>query len=630
MLLVGDHDPGVGLGIGPQVDLPGLVRAQVPVDTVEARLPRQVLESGDLLALPGQDLQGQIRLLVELGREVVVERRPVLRVLSRRRHVGHGHALGDGAEAPRLPGRQEDRVVAGQPFPHLSQRRQIVQDPVPAAVGGDDEVAEALLDREPVDGGVGKVRAQLVPRVPVVEGDPDGVFGTDVQEAGASGILPDDVGVAEGGPGDVPVDPLPARPVVPGPEDIRVGVAELVAIDRQVGGPGLVTGGLDVGDRSPGRDTLRQHGGPVGPGRPPVPGELDLAVVGADPDLSLCQGREGQGEDRRPHRRARVVEGQPAGTTHELGIGGGQVGAHDLPALTAARGAVDDVGADVDLLVIVRRDRDGERPLEAVFHVLGAADLQGLGPDRDVPAVARREVVAVQETVVAARPDDVLFHGVGDREARLAPADLVPGPHRDLAAGPGVRRTAEGGTVLAIPVHPVGDPVVEVHVVHLGDRELGPIPGLAAVDRDRHAPVVADDHPLGILRVDPHVVVIPAGLGLRRDVGDSGVQGDALARAQEVQLVGVGRRGEHAGVVEGAADEVEVGADVGPGGTPVVGAPQHAGEGIGGRELGVRARLDQGVDTLGIVGGEGEADLAPGGVRESLSLEALPGRAAVE
>ena len=47
-------------------------------------------------------------------------------------------------------------------------------------------------------------------------------------------------------------------------------------------------------------------------------------------------------------------------------------------------------------------------------------------------------------------------------------------------------------------------------MVELRDRQGGTIPGLAPVPGQADTTIVADDHSLGVLLIDPHVVVVPA------------------------------------------------------------------------------------------------------------------------
>jgi len=167
-------------------------------------------------------------------------------------------------------------------------------------------------------------------------------------------------------------------------------------------------------------------------------------------------------------------------------------------------------------------------------------------------------------------------------------------------------------------------------VVHLRDRQLGPVPGAPAISRDADAAVVADDPPVGVQRIDPDVVVIPAGLiGAFGGDGAAAIERNGLAGSGEGEFVrAVGGR-RHSRVVERPGDQVQVAADQSPRVAPVVRAPEDAGEGIGGSEVAVRTRLDQGIDAIRIVRRHGEPDLAERRPGQTGAFERRPGGAAV-
>src|SRR5262249_37707249 len=87
---------------------------------------------------------------------------------------------------------------------------------------------------------------------------------------------------------------------------------------------------------------------------------------------------------------------------------------------------MDDLAADVDALVIERRDRDRERPIPAVLHVLGTPPVARLGPHPHVARVTGRHVVDLEPAVIATRPHRAIVDGVGKGEATLAAADVTP------------------------------------------------------------------------------------------------------------------------------------------------------------------------------------------------------------
>jgi hypothetical protein len=115
--------------------------------------------------------------------EVVIHDRAI-------RHIGRmGHFDGEGlipvavdASANRLLGREEihgrgaDGLGVGG---DLAQRRDVVENPEAAAVGGDDQVVLVVIgvDVETADGSAGQVLAQRLPVIAVVEADVDGGLG---------------------------------------------------------------------------------------------------------------------------------------------------------------------------------------------------------------------------------------------------------------------------------------------------------------------------------------------------------------------------------------------------------------------------------------------------------------------
>src|SRR6185437_14539465 len=62
------------------------------------------------------------------------------------------------------------------------ERRNVVQDPEAAAIGGDVEVVPGGLDGEPVDGHVRQIHLQRLPLVAVVERHIDAALGAQEQQ----------------------------------------------------------------------------------------------------------------------------------------------------------------------------------------------------------------------------------------------------------------------------------------------------------------------------------------------------------------------------------------------------------------------------------------------------------------
>src|SRR5262249_22042869 len=110
-----------------------------------------------------------------------------------------------------------------------------------------------------------------------------------------------------------------------------------------------------------------------------------------------------------------------------------------------------------------------------------------------------------------AGPDDVVVDWIGNGEAALAPGDRIPhGPRNDAAHQAAVARPGERRPVLAVAVHVVRNLVVDVRVIHLGDRELDAPPAPTPVDGDIEGAVVPLRDPTRVRRIDPYRVIVAA------------------------------------------------------------------------------------------------------------------------
>ncbi len=421
-------------------------------------------------------------------------------------------------------------------------------------------------------------------------------------------IFPHDMHEAVRGERDAVRDAFPSCAEVTGPVDVRIEIGELVQIHGKVGGRGVVSGRLDVGDRAPGWE-VRDVPGEVLPVSAAVPGQVHLSVVAPCPDQPALERGLGDREQGGPVVGHQVVDGHAAGTLLVRLVVGGEVRRDHLPGVAPVRGTVDVLAADVHGVVIVRRDVDRERPVPAKPEVRRRPPVGGLGPHAHRAHLPGAMVVPLQAPVVATRPHDVAVGRIGDAEAALAAPHAMPEPQRDRPCA-AVRRSTVGPPVLAISVDVVRDLVVRPDVVHLGDRQHHPLECAAPVHGNREAAVVGDHDSLVVGRVDPHIVrVATAPRGVLHEAAPS-VHRHREAHGGEVDPVLVLGVHPEAGVGEPAADARQPlpavpavlrtpDAAVGPAAVQPPGVDLHVPEG-GEEDAGV-ARIHREVDAAGVL-----------------------------
>ena len=371
---------------------------------------------------------------------------------------------------------------------------------------------------------------------------------------------------------------------------------------------------------------------------------MQEAVVGTGPDEPRLDGRLADAEHHARVLDADVVAGEAAGEAHAAPVVEAEVGADDLPGLAPVLRAVHVLAADVDRVVIVRGDENRGIPDEAVAHAVRRAPAL-LGPHLDGPVLAPVLLVAHHDAADHARPgrrgpDDVGVDRIGGGESALAAAHVVPHAPRNPGDAPlphdaAVAGAPVGGLVLLVAEDVVGDLGIHRHVVHLRVGEALAEPGLAPVDRDGKPLVVRDDHAVAVPGVDPHVVMVAARSVLARDHVDRAraVGRDREGGSQEVRLVLVIGRNDHARVVVRAAHGVAVAGDEGPAAAPVGRAPDLAVLGLAALPRNPVAGLEHRVHALRIRGRDRDSDLAHRKSRQPELIvgsgELLPGVAAV-
>ena len=164
-------------------------------------------------------------------------------------------------------------------------------------------------------------------------------------------------------------------------------------------------------------------------------------------------------------------------------------------------------------------------------------------------------------------------------------------------------------------------------MIHLGDGKPRAHPALTTVTRNADTPIVAHDHTVGNLGVDPHVVVVSAcSSPLNRQAS---VEGNRVRGREEVDLVVI--IGRHCGtrVVERPLRQRVVAVHHPPRVAAVVRSPQHSLVIIQLAVLTIGVGLDERVNPVRIVRRHRQADLAEWWFRQSVSGEVRPRAAAV-
>ncbi len=227
----------------------------------------------------------------------------------------------------------------------------------------------------------------------------------------------------------------------------------------------------------------------------------------------------------------------------------------------------------------------------------------------------------VEDPLITAGPNDVVRHRIGNRETGLATAHRAERPNRDRPPAQRIRRPTTRSSILAVSVQVVRHLRISEDVVHLRDREQRPIPVPSAIRGDLHALVVADDHPVGQQRIDPHVVIVPTP---ERREREAAVERFAMGGGHEMHFVCIVRGYRHPRVVERALGERVVCIDHAPGATAVVGAPQRALMLVERLEFRIGARLDERVHPVRVIGRYTEPDPTHHAVRKAVPFEAGP------
>ena len=433
--------------------------------------------------------------------QVVVDDRALGRIRRRRLLFRPRHV--DARIPPHTPGGrrlEQDGVLRGRPCIHLTQRRDVVEDPETAAVRRGDHVV--VLDDEVADRRYRHVQPQRLPVGAIVERYVDGTLGAGKQQALALGIFAhgvDRLAVRNA------VDDLgPGLAAVVRAEDVRPQVVEAQRVDCRVGGQRSEASGVHDRHLGPRADARRRD---ILPGHAVVGRHMDQPVVGADPDPVdvLVRRRDGVDDAARRGLRRRIARILADARRHGPRLAR-QVGAQLLPVRAAVDGLPEMVVGEEQRTLVDFGEDDRHRA-----HLT-----EGPGWTTDTTTAAHRADdrhltgPAIESRHGAAAVDDVGIERVWGDEAVFIDADGKPVAIRDRAVVAAARH-AHRAVLLLAAADAVGKRVVRRHVVELAGRLVVPgAPGLAAVQRDDRALIGGEQDDVGVVGIDPAVLIVLA------------------------------------------------------------------------------------------------------------------------
>ena len=330
--------------------------------------------------------------------------------------------------------RKEGRILRQQQGTQVAQRRDVIDDPDAAAMGCQHQVVVPRLDGQVAD----RHRRQMaaLERGPVgsgIRGDPQPELGAEEQQLRVDGIFLDHMRIAahalQVGGAD---EPGPGRPVIMGDVDIRGHVALGMPVEGRIRGARGEVAGLDPAHPGTGGEPGHM-GGEVLPMGTAIAGQLQIAVIGADPDLSRGERRLADRVDRRVHFGRGIVDGDAARQFLQLlvRIVGREVRGNAFPGLATVRRTKQELRADVQRLRIVRRQRDRRIPVEAQLRI--ALEVRSVQPRLDVPRLVRQHIDAHDGAALCLRIHMVGIRRIGEHPEAVAAEHGFPALVGDAA-----------------------------------------------------------------------------------------------------------------------------------------------------------------------------------------------------
>src|SRR5580765_1897054 len=226
------------------------------------------------------------------------------------------------------------------------------------------------------------------------------------------------------------------------------------------------------------------------------------------------------------------------------------------------------LAADINLIVVVRRDCQRHRPHEAIFEISGDIAAGVIRPHFDIASLSGLQIENLDNATDAAgtggaRPNNIVIDRIGRGPTTLAAGDSDPGAARnrattttaataEAAAASGAAWAAIRGAILAIAVDVIRNLVVGSDVIKLAIRKLNSLPASPARDRETDAGIIRDGHAIRLRRIDPNVVIVAAGTGSKAAAtaatssstgpGFAPVERNAIRICQKVDFVFIVRR----------------------------------------------------------------------------------------
>ena len=239
---------------------------------------------------------------------VVIDHRGVRRIVANKNGVPIGPAaLAFDALLHRARRNKRD-VLLQQIRSQRAQRRDVINNPDAAAVGRQNKLVVARLNRQVAYGNGGEMVAfKLRPAISSVDRDPKSELGAEKKKIRLHQVLLDDMRVTANAFRVLGCNKRrPRFAVISCLEKVRLHLAKGMSIKRGISRAGIEIAGLHpVHPR-----VFRQPGNvadDIGPRLAAVPRELEIAVVGSDPDQPLLFGRFADGINRGVHLGRRIV-----------------------------------------------------------------------------------------------------------------------------------------------------------------------------------------------------------------------------------------------------------------------------------------------------------------------------------